>query len=127
MPAGRPTKYDPKYCEEVIEFMKDGKSKAQFCAHLGICVETLRTWEKTHPQFLAAIKIAIAQAQNWWENKAVEYLVTDNKTNFNTAVWAIMMKNRFGYRDHVEVSGSDEKPPIKLAYDLKSRPAGDDD
>ena len=38
---GRPTKYNPAFCEEAIEVMKKGFSKEAVAGHLGISCDTL--------------------------------------------------------------------------------------
>jgi hypothetical protein len=55
--GGRPTKYDPKYCEEVIEYMGRGFSKTAFAGRIGIARNTLLNWADENPEFLRAIKI----------------------------------------------------------------------
>lgn len=58
MPAGRPTLYDPKYCDEVVDFMGQGYSYTAFAGHLRINLDTLYEWQKVHPEFSEATKIA---------------------------------------------------------------------
>ena len=60
MPAGRPTKYDPKFCEAAIEVMSQGFSKTAFAGSIGVCRDTLNEWAKEHPKFSAAINVAKA-------------------------------------------------------------------
>ena len=56
--AGRPTKYDPKYCDEVIEFMAEGLSLTAFAGHLRVAKSTINEWMSNHPEFSDAVKIA---------------------------------------------------------------------
>src|SRR5262245_3868436 len=48
---GRPTKYDPIYCEMVICWGRLGKSKTWMAAELMVLKETLDNWAKDHPEF----------------------------------------------------------------------------
>lgn len=57
-PGGRPTKYDPKYCEEIIEYMGRGFSKTAFAGKIQIARNTLQNWADDNPEFLSALKIS---------------------------------------------------------------------
>lgn len=70
MPGGRPTDYDPAYCDQVIEFLRDGYSVAAFAGHIGKAASTVELWRKVHPEFSDAVKIGQAGAVLWWENRA---------------------------------------------------------
>ena len=56
MPAGRPTTYDPAFCEQVEEFMGQGYSRMAAAGHLGVCYDTLTNWMAAHPEFFQAVK-----------------------------------------------------------------------
>ena len=56
MPAGRPSKYDPAFCEQVREFMSQGFSRMAAAGHIGVCYDTLRAWQDEHPEFSQAVK-----------------------------------------------------------------------
>ena len=60
MAGGRPTKYDPKFCEIAIEVMGRGFSKTALAGHIGVSRDTLLEWSKEHPKFSGAIKIGSA-------------------------------------------------------------------
>ena len=70
MPGGRPTDYDPAYCDQVIEFLRDGYSVAAFAGQIGKAASTVELWRKVHPEFSEAVKIGQAGAVLWWENRA---------------------------------------------------------
>ena len=69
MPAGRPSKYDPAFCDVVIELGKQGKSKAYMAAHLNIARSTFDLWEHECRDFSEAVKQAVAYSQAWWEEQ----------------------------------------------------------
>lgn len=92
MPAGRPTKYDPSYCEDVIELGRAGKSLAQMCAHFDIARSTIDQWAQDNPEFSEALSRAKVHAQDWWESKGVEGMTSDK---FNAAIWKKSMEARF--------------------------------
>jgi len=77
MAGGRPTKYDEKYCEEIVEFFDqepfkvsqgdNGKIELMPCAlptferfafKIGVHRDTLHEWLKKHPEFSDAYKKA---------------------------------------------------------------------
>lgn len=107
MPAGRPTKYNPDYCEQVIQLGKQGKSRVQIACELDVDPKSLRDWADAHPEFSLALTRAKAEEQNWWENTGQTALFADK---FNSAVWAKSMSARFrdDYTEKVqqELSGS---------------------
>ena len=69
---GRPTKYRPEYCREILEhFDVDFHNKSQtkavplnflsaFARKIGVCRDTLDEWCKVHPEFSDAYKKAKA-------------------------------------------------------------------
>lgn len=92
----------------LIEHMSNGGSAAEFAATLDISTDTLQEWYKRHPEFSVAKKIAWTKSQAWWEKIARDYLITkssreDGTTSFNTTAWIFTMKNRFGWRDRIDV------------------------
>lgn len=56
MPAGRPTLYEKRYCEEIVAFMGRGYSKTAFAGEIGVCHDTIVEWAKRHPEFSEAVK-----------------------------------------------------------------------
>lgn len=92
MPAGRPTTYDPAYCERVIELGMEGKSEVQIAVALGVPRANLHYWKNEHPEFLAALTRAKECEQAWWEDKGMSGLDADK---FNSAVWSKSMSARF--------------------------------
>jgi len=93
MAGGRPTDYRPEYCERVIEYGKEGMSKAEMCLNLDINRSTMTLWEEVHPEFSAAIKEAIYYSQAWWEMRGRK--ATFNSEGFNATSYIFNMKNRF--------------------------------
>jgi len=92
MAGGRPSDYDPSYCDVVVKLGKDGKSKAQMCSHLDISRQTIDNWAEAHPEFLEALTRAMAHCQAWWEDEAQKNLTIPG---FNAAVWKKSVEARF--------------------------------
>ena len=56
-PVGRPSLYDPKYCEEVIALGRIGKSVEQIASILNVSLRVLYDWRDKHPEFLHALEV----------------------------------------------------------------------
>lgn len=108
MPAGRPTKYDPAFCERVVELGKEGYSKASIAAELGVVRATLDDWAAEHPEFSDAITRAREFSQGWWETQGREGIWAGSQ--FNANAYRLQVMNRFpdDWRDKhdVNLSGS---------------------
>lgn len=91
-PVGRPTKYKPEYCEQIIELGKQGKSIAQMAAHFDVDKASIYDWAASQEDFSTALARAKAHSQTWWENKAQENM--DNR-NFNAQLWLKSVASRF--------------------------------
>lgn len=68
MPAGRPTKYKPEYCDAVIKHMENGASLTSFAASIDVARSSINEWISKHPEFSDAVKIAKAKCAAWWES-----------------------------------------------------------
>lgn len=113
-PVGRPSMYDPSYCEKVIELGKKGKSFEQIAAQLDVSYRTLCRWRDEHEEFCHALEEAKAHEMAWWEEQAQAYLVNVYQGNsINASLWSRSMAARFPnkYSDRVkqEISGPDGK------------------
>ena len=110
-PVGRPSSYDPSYCNQVIELGKQGKSLEQISAQLLVSYRTLCTWREKHEEFLHAIEQAHKLSQAWWEDKAQAHIIErKDGAKVNAGLWGKIMAARFPavYRDNtkLELSGS---------------------
>ena len=115
----RPTLYDPKYCDEILEYFSvspyeertkqvitkkgniaeievteanDFPSFAGFAAKIGVHRQTLHDWKAQHPEFSYAYK----KAKEFQENFLV---VNGNKGLINPAFAIFTAKNVLGWRD----------------------------
>ena len=110
MPAGRPTDYREEMCERVIELGRDGYSKAEMAADLGVTRATMDAWTRQHEEFLNSVSIAQELSLAWWEKQS---RVNLNSKEFQSSLWGKAMSGRFPkepYRDRVEASGADGGP-----------------
>ena len=105
MSVGRPSEYDPKYCDEVIELGREGKSKAQIAASIGVCRQTLDNWCNAHKEFMDAVNQARELALVWWEDLGQEMV---REGTGNATMFIFQTKNRFpdDYRDKREIEAT---------------------
>ncbi len=92
MAGGRPTKYDPVFCEVFVEMSSHGCSRIEFCAQVGISYESFLAYQRRHPEFMEAVKRGLQLCQAWWERKGRENM---GERDFNYTGWYMNMKNRF--------------------------------
>jgi transposase len=116
-PVGRPTLYDPAYCEKVIELGKLGKSIEQIASNLGIGTRTLFTWKDTHEEFRHALDEAKEHELDWWETIAQAMMVENKDSDkLNSSIWSRSMAARFPkkYRESTktEITGADGAPLV---------------
>jgi transposase len=114
-PVGRPSKYDPKFCDEVIALGRIGKSVEAIGAILGVGTKTLYNWRDENPEFLHALDMAKEFELQWWEDIAQTHMVENKESDrLNATIWSRSMAARFPkkYREQVkqEITGADGAP-----------------
>lgn len=102
MPAGRPSKYKKKYCEELIKHMSLGFGFDSFAADVSVHKDTLYEWAKQHKEFSDAKKLGQAKCLKYWERIGI--LGASGKLKgFNPVAYIFNMKNRFGWSDKTDL------------------------
>lgn len=137
---GQPSKYDPAYCEQVIEWGKLGYSREQIACELNVSWNTLLNWMDAHPQFLEALETAKMHEMVFFENLGRQYMVERPQGDrLNSSIWSRSLAARFPqkYRENskVEVTGkNDGAIQVDVVHDfaqelmndlLATRQAGD--
>lgn len=114
MPGGRPSKYDPEYCETVVALGSQGKSKVEIAFEIGVIAETLDNWAKAHPEFFEALTRAKQAEQVWWERKGRDNIESQV---FQASMWSRSMAARFPKdwreKSEVDMTGKLEVSEIK--------------
>lgn len=128
-PIGRPTTYKPEYCQVVIDFMDKGYSKEATAGHLSISKYTLYEWIKKYPDFANAVHIGETKSQVTWEKKAVDHAVhTKDGKRLDSRIYALQMKNRFGWSDKKEVINHESTEKKKtFGFSLDEEPSYGDE
>ena len=114
-PVGRPSNYDPAFCEEVIDLGRKGKSVEQIASILNVSLRVLYDWRDKHEEFLHALEYAKELELAWWEDQAQSYMLEHkDASKLNTGLWSRSMAARFPkkYRESVkqEITGADGAP-----------------
>jgi transposase len=109
--TGRPSKYDPAYCDQIIDFMANGYSVAAFAGSIRVARRTVYNWAEEHPEFMHALQTAQASSALWWERQAMHTAATGEG---NAALCIFGLKNRVAdeWRDRqaIEHTGADGGP-----------------
>ena len=114
-PVGRPSLYDPSFCDEVVALGRKGKSVEQIAAILDVSLRTMYSWRDAHEEFLHALDDAKTYEQAWWEEQAAAYMVENKESDrLNASLWSRSMAARFPkkYRESTktEITGADGVP-----------------
>ena len=114
-PVGRPSLYDPSYCDKVVELGRLGKSVEQISSNLGVSCRVLYDWRDRYPEFLRALEEAKEAEQTWWEDQAQAYMLEHKDgAKLNASIWSRSMAARFPkkYRESVkqEITGENGTP-----------------
>lgn len=100
---GRPSKYDPAFCERVIAMGSEGKGVAEWASAFGVAKQRIYDWKAQHQEFRDACTRAETECQSWWENAGRVGMVSDK---FNATVWQKNMNCRFrdDWREQTDVN-----------------------
>lgn len=96
---GRPTKYDEKYCDVAIKYLKKGKSITQLARELKVSKSTVYLWAEVHERFSDALQQGRELSQAFWEDELIDMMY--NK-EVNSPLVKLYFANRFGWSDKAE-------------------------
>lgn len=101
--AGRPTTYDPAYCDQVIEFMGKGFSLTAFAGYITCARSTINEWMAANPEFSEAVKIGQAK-----RTMKLEGTLLDGETGPKVTAHIFALKNADpeGWRDKQDIEHS---------------------
>lgn len=95
----------------IIEYYKQGYSDAEVAAEMSIPMREFNTMLTDNPTFAKLVDFGRTLSLAWWESQARKNI---NNKNFNYSVWALTMKNKFGWADKVETSNNNENTNYSL-------------
>lgn len=113
---GRPSKYPEamKLLPEAFEEMKEGASITEVAAIINVHRDTIYDWlqDPEKQEFSDTIKKGLRLCEAWWEKHGRKEV---HNKDFNSTLWYMNMRNRFGWRDKQEISiDEDLKNAIKV-------------
>ena len=129
MPAGRPTKYDSSFIDEIDSYLKTtGRentklpTKQGFALHIGVDDDTLDNWANAkddqgkllRPEFFGALK-KLMQTQH-------EQLVNDGiygGKEVNATIVKLLLQNNHGMKERTDTTTNDKDIPQPI-YNGKS-------
>jgi len=121
---GRPTKYDPAYCDQIVALGEEGLSRWQICSRLGIGLHNMIAWEGAHEDFRQALEQSRLDALAYWEDLAHDHIKeAPGGIRLNTGLWSRSMAARFPeqYRENskLEVTGKNDGPvQVDVVHDF---------
>ena len=121
---GRPTKYDPAYCDQIVALGEEGLSRWQICSRLGIGLHNMIAWEGAHEDFRQALEQSRLDALAYWEDLAHDHIrEAPGGVRLNTGLWSRSMAARFPdqYRENskLEVTGKNDGPiQVDMVHDF---------
>lgn len=90
--VGRPSKYKPEYCDQVIAMGKHGLCVPEMASQFNVCRSTLSEWAKKHPEFSKALARAVSEGEAHLYRYGIKNL--ENKS-FQASMWEKIMRARF--------------------------------
>ena len=108
-PIGRPSKYDPDYCRQIVEHMSDGASITSFAAEIDVARSTITEWEKVHPEFSLAVQKAKAKCAAWWERLGRDGASGSKEVNPTLVIFGLKNMSADDWRDKQEIANSGEQ------------------
>lgn len=114
---GRPSDYDPSYCDGVVEFMGQGYSLTAYAGSIGVHRDTLHEWTSAHPEFSDAVKRGKAA-----RTMKLECGLLAGETGPRVTAHIFALKNAAPeeWKEKVAVTGGDDgDAPIKSELTIK--------
>ena len=120
--TGRPSKYNPSFCQKVIDLGNEGASIDEMAFECGVHDDTLRNWAEEYQEFFDAFTRAKAASLVWWERKGRAGMEKPAQ-EFQGNIWSRNMSARFPdkWREvkGAEITGKDGGA-IKQELDLSN-------
>ena len=102
--VGRPSKYDPAFCDTIIRCGTEGMTLAEMADALDVDRATIADWREHKPEFSRAVNLGLQKAQAWWERQG-RIATFGGCDGYNATSYIFQMKNRFreDWRDKQDV------------------------
>jgi hypothetical protein len=103
--TGRPTDYDPAFCQVVEDSLALGYSLSVAAGEVGVTRQTLDNWTKAHEEFFDAVKRGRARGAKVWEDRLAK-LADDNVGNATGIIFGLKNRLSEDWRDKTETEHS---------------------
>lgn len=103
MAGGRPSKYEPRYCDELIADGEQGYSLTAFAGKIGVARSTINEWMGEHPEFSEAVKRHQAARTRFLETGLLTF---DVGARITSRIFALKNADPDGWKDKQEVEHS---------------------
>lgn len=106
--GGRPSLYENKYCQEIIEYFSENENAtiSKFAKHINTYSSTIYEWEKNYPEFSEAKKKAFTNKRENLVSMIQDIVITEGGTKVNSVPLILLARN-YGLKT------SDNPPPQK--------------
>lgn len=102
-PLGRPSKYEPRFCDEVVDFMGRGFSLTAFAGHISVARSTINEWMGEHAAFSEAVKIGQAKRTMKLEGTLLE---GETGPKVTAHIFALKNADPEGWKDKQDIEHS---------------------
>lgn len=99
--GGRPSAYDPAFCQVVEDALAQGFSLAVAAGDVGVTRQTLDNWTKEHPEFFDAVRIGRAKGARVWEQRLAK-LADTNEGNATGVIFGLKNRLPEDWKDKTE-------------------------
>lgn len=115
--GGRASRYNPEWCEQLLDLGEQGMSFAQMARELRITRSMLYNYRDNHPEFAEALKAARDLSVAVWTSRLVN---AANDRNSNAQLLMFLVSNLFPddfkMKRDLAISGPDGEPiPLRSA------------
>lgn len=112
--GGRPTKYDPKYIDEVENYLhrlndNELPLKEDFAFRIGVDDDTLDNWAKKEPLFFGALKKIMQKQKIQLINDGIY-----GGKEVNPTITKLMLQNNHGMREKQDVTTDGKQMPTPI-------------
>lgn len=115
---GRPTSYDPSYCDLVIEDAKVGFSLSAFAGGIQVSRQTITDWRKAHPDFDVACATAKVVRARFLEGGMMERDIPAPAMNARKFALVNCAPDDWREKVSLEHSGPNGGPVVTASVDL---------
>jgi hypothetical protein len=102
---GRPSKYDPAFCQVAEDTLALGYSEAVLAGELSVCLDTITEWKSVHEEFSASVKRGRAKGARVWEDR-LKALAEKNEGNATGVIFGLKNRHPEAWRDKTETEHS---------------------